>query len=53
MTGQPHFTGDVWNIDDLRLMYSSYATHSRRTERPLFHGLCTRHVNTMEDGQNT
>ena len=28
--------GDVWNIHDLQLMYCSYATSGRRTERPHF-----------------
>ena len=28
--------GDIWNIHDLQLTYSTYATNGRRTERPRF-----------------
>ena len=35
-TGHPRFTGDVQNIHDLQLTYSTYATNSRRTEHSHF-----------------
>ena len=28
--------GDVWNINDLQLMYGTYVTNGRRTECPHF-----------------
>ena len=35
-TGHPHSMGDIWNIHDLQLMYSTYATNGRHTECPHF-----------------
>ena len=35
-TDHPHFTGDIWNIHDLWLMYSIYVSNGRHTECPCF-----------------
>ena len=31
-TGHPRFMGDVWNLQDLWLMYGTYMSNGRRTE---------------------
>ena len=35
-TDHPHFTGDIGNIHDLWVMYSTYVSNSRHTERSHF-----------------
>ena len=31
-TDHPHFMGDVWNVHDLQLMYSTYMSNGRHME---------------------
>ena len=35
-TDHPHFTGDVWNVHDLWLMYGTYVSNSRCMEHSGF-----------------
>ena len=41
-TDHPHFTGDIWNIHNLRLMYGTYTSNGRCTE-------CSHYVVDVQD----
>ena len=36
LTDHPCFTGDIWNVHDLWLMYGTYASNGRCTEHSHF-----------------